>query len=1483
MNGVCPPDAELVALLSNQLSSVAAAALEVHVTDCIPCKSRLEQLTNGGRTLLARMVGLHHSREVTPPSGGIVNETAYFIADQEGKLEGRDAALRPAEPESDAQWMMAHTRKSADAPEKPESATAYPMSFGRYQVRRELGAGGFGTVYLGHDSQLDRPVAIKALRHRGMAAAETEPFLQEARRLARLRHPSIVAVHDVGVHDGQIYIVSDFIDGPNVGTWLRSNRPNWQETAKLIAAVADALAHAHARLTVHRDVKPDNILLTADRVPILVDFGLGLDDSKAGGGEFGIVSGTPSYMSPEQAAGAAHRVDGRTDIYSLGVVLYEMLCGCVPFRAAGMLELLRQVRDDEPQPPRQLAGDIPPELERVCLKALAKRLSDRYTTAADFAQDLRQVIQAAELAPPSSSQRFSAMTPLSSFQMTPPASSQSNVPTLRPSQRRALEAERRQITVLVCGCALFDSEEFLERLDAEKQADLLKEFQQTCERLVEQFGGAVVQCNEQGLVVCFGYPVAYEDAVQRAARTGLNIVENLKSVNDRLRRAHKLKLRPWVGIHTGPAVVEVVKDVVTLVGEARNVAVRLGDVAEPDRVVCSEASHRLIQGHFRFEAFGRHKIKGVTDPVEIFVVVGAGEARGPIEASAPAGLTPLTGRDHEVNLLRDRWEQAQEGMGQVVLITGEAGLGKSRLVYTLKEHVLGQMVEGDADAPVIEWRCAPHFQNTELYPAIDFYERALGFSREDPPEVRFEGLLRRLEAHDLARPETVPLWAALLSLPTPDRFPPLSMSPPRQREATFRAMLEWLHARADRKPLLFVVEDLHWLDASTLEFLGQFLAEGLHDSILTLLTFRPEFHTPWPAGAQHTSLALNRLTRRQVGDLIRTKTGADAPEALIEQIYNRTGGVPLFAEEFTKMVQEAGAKEHPSSGARGLALFEHEVPATLQDLVMARLDRMDGDRELAQLAATLGREFSYEVFAAVAPVDEPTLRSELAKLVQAEILYQKGRPPRCTYIFKHALIEDAAYNSLIKGKRQQFHRRIAEILEAKFPQTVEKQPELLAHHFTEAGLIERGTDYWLIAGSRSQQRSANTEAIGHLTKGLAVLGTLEESAERDTKELRFLTPLGTAYIAARGYAAPEVEPVFSRARELCERIGQPQQLFAIMWGAWVWHLVRADLALCKALAGEAMALADRVNDPGMLMEALFLPGVTSVFRGEFAAAGRHCGRAVADYDDRDRTRIWAGVTGEDSGVAHRCYLSVALWHLGNPDQALKINAEAVELARAIGHRFTLAFALEHRAWLHNQSRLATEAKAAAEEEISLATEQGFAYWLASATLYKAAALVQLDEWPEAIPLLVKGIHDLRATGAGLNLTFHLGFLGDAYTRAGRFEEAASTLDEALTVAERNDERFFDAELYRLKGELMLAECGEPDAAEGLFQKAIEIARQHQSKAWHLRATLSRTRLLQQQGQGTEARTALGSVFATFSEGFTTPDLVDAANLLKALA
>lgn len=840
-------------------------------------------------------------------------------------------------------------------------------------------------------------------------------------------------------------------------------------------------------------------------------------------------------------------------------------------------------------------------------------------------------------------------------------------------------------------------------------------------------------------------------------------------------------------------------------------------------------------------------------------------------------LSPLTGRDAEVDLLADRWELASDGMGQVVLISGEAGLGKSRLAHSVKTLVQNAAnpptTTPGAGSPLIEWRCSQRFENTGLHPVTEYLGRLLGFGPEEPSATRFDRLAQHLEDCGLNQPEVVALFARLLFLPPDERYPAPGLSPVRERERTFQVIAEWLYALARRQPILFVIEDLHWIDASSLEFLGQFLAGSVHHRILTVLTYRPEFLPPWPPAPHHTSIALNRLTRRQVTQLMEKSIGGKLPETLVAQVYQRTRGVPLLVEEFTRMARESAIFEQE---------HEREVPATLQQLVMTRLDRMASNREVAQLAATLGREFDYEMLAAVVSVDEQTLQAELAKLAAAEILFRKGSPPRCTYLFKHALLEEALHNALEAAQRQQFHRQVAEVMEARFPHSAEQAPELFAVHFTEAGLVDKAVRYWLQAGRKSYERSANLEAINHLTRGLEMLRTLDESAERDALELEFLGPLGTAYIATRGYAAPEVAPVFQRACELAARSGETPQAFAMLRGHFAYQIVRGNFRLCTDLAAEAMLFARNLGDSGILMEALFLEGLTKLYRGDFAGARASCTEALDRYDDRQRTAFWATQTGEDSGVAHRCYLSLAFWHLGFPDRALQMNRDALSLARTLNHPFSLEYALHHTGWLHQHCRLGEEAKRAGDEERGIATEQGFLFWHASGSLYTGAGLLLLGRLEEGLAMFQDGLRAYRGTGAGLGLTYYLAILGEAFTQAQRFEEARGAFDEAFALMVQNDERFQEAELYRLRGELHLAEANDEAAAEKCFQQSLAIARHQQSKAWELRTSVSLARLHQRQRRGHDALTIISALLGTFTGGQQMPDFVAAEELLQEL-
>jgi serine/threonine protein kinase/predicted ATPase len=1426
-------------------------------------------------------------------------------------------------------------------------AASLPLAFDRYQVRGFLGRGGFGSVYLGYDAQLDREVAIKVpnLGHGDIASAAQE-FLQEARRIAKLRHPGIVTIFDVGEQKGQIYLVTDLVEGMSLSAWLKKQKPSWQEAVRIAAAVADALACAHEQRIVHRDIKPSNILLTRDAAPVLIDFGLALGDDDAPGSQRHQIMGTPLYMSPEQARGEGHRIDGRTDIFSLGVVLYQMLCGRVPFRASEAEEVLRQVREDEPQPPRQLVRDLPRELERVCLRALAKRIGDRYTTAGDMADELRRVLAAVttgavSVSQPETTQDYDerllpptrriepvpgpttgAETPCphcgrgnavaaqfcshcgaalaksvqafhpheSAAASKPPSSAASSATT--PSSgtsaaRKKRETERRQVTLATIGCDLFDRPEFLENLDAEDQHDVLRAYQQTCAKVVQRFDGATVQLTEQNLIVCFGYPRAYEDSAQRAVRAGLAILEEVTALNERLRRKHKIVCMPTIGIHTGMVVAGDqpdggAHDLLSVVGEARNVVMRLDQVVRPNAVVISQATLRLVRGYFACESLGAHTVKGISRPLEFHRVLGETEAQSRLDVSDVHDMTPLVGRDREVGLLQDRWEQAVEGMGQVVLVIGEAGLGKSRLIHVLKEHV-GKEATGST-RPVIEWRCSPYFQNSCLFPIIDFFQRQLGYHDDDAAEVKLDALAAHLRQCGLEDADSVALFAALLSIPTADRLPPLTLSPARQKEKTLEALLQWLRAYSQRQPILFVVEDLHWVDPSTLELLTLHVQQGLSDRILTLLTFRPEFETPWKSLAHQTVMALNRLTKRQVMEFMQRQTKVqNLPASVVEQVVARTDGVPLFVEEFTRMVTEAGYLRQRDGILELSGSFPiHDIPATLQDLLMARLDRMECERDVIHLAATLGREFGYSLVQAVADLDEGTLQAELGKLVHADILLTKGQPPHGTFQFKHALIQDAAYLSMLKAKRHQVHQRIAETLEARFPEVVGTQPELLAHHFTEADLPGKAIDYWLKAGLRSQERSANQEAIRQFERGLELVKSMDESPERDRLELEFQVPLGAALVSTRGYAAPEVGPVYDRAHALSQKIGVARRRFHVLYGLWGWHLVRDELEYSRSLSDETMELAEKLADPGILMEACHLPANTLYYLGDFQGARAACERGFALYD-RERCMQYARIVGQNSGVTLQSYWALALWNLGYPDQALARSRSAVALARELNHPFSHCYALHFAAWLHQFARLGKEALQFAEAEHKLATEQGFAFWQATALLFGGAALLLQDRVEAAAERIKQGLAAFRGTGAQLSLSYYDSFLAEAQRRAGKLDDAAKTLDEALAIVARTHNRYYEAELLRQKGELILEKSNNPADAETCFRQSLDVARAQHAKSWELRTAMSLARLLDKQGRRAEAKELLAPILRWFTEGLATPDLAESRQLLESLA
>jgi class 3 adenylate cyclase/predicted ATPase len=1039
-------------------------------------------------------------------------------------------------------------------------------------------------------------------------------------------------------------------------------------------------------------------------------------------------------------------------------------------------------------------------------------------------------------------------------------------------------------------CDLVGATALSEQFDPEDLRELLREYQAVCAAAISRFDGQIIQYLGDGLLVYFGYPRAHEDDAQRAVRAGLTIVEDMAGLTSRLERDRGVALAVRLGIHTGLVVAGEMGAAgwreTLAVGETPNVAARLQSLADANTVVISHATYRLTQGFFACQPMGAHPLRGISQPMELYRVLHETGARGRLDITAPAGLTSLVGREYEIGLLRECWTEVQTDRGRVVLLSGEAGIGKSRLVQVLKEHV--------AEAPhaLLEFRCSPYHQNSALYPVIDSLQRRFQFRREDTPADKLRHLEEGLAPYDVALPEVVPLFAALLSVPLAAPYAPLGLPPQRQRQKTLEALLTVVQALVILQPVLFLVEDLHWADPSTLELLTLLIDQAPPAGLLTLLTFRPDFTPPWAARPHLTLLTLTRFERPEVEAIVQRVAGGKAlPPDLLRQIVLKTDGIPLFIEELTKMLLESGALR-AINGHYELAgpMSALTIPTTLHDSLMARLDRLSSIKEVAQLGATIGREFSYEVLRAVYPLDDPTLQEGLARLVEAELVYQRGAPPQATYLFKHALIQDAAYQSLLKSKRQQYHPQIARVLEERFPEIVETQPELLAHHYTAAGLKEQAIPYWQRAGQRAMQRSGNTEAIAHFSQALALLGALPETSDRIRQELTLQTALGAPMIATKSYGAPEVERIYARARELCDRVGETPQLIPTLFGLLGFYLVRGKLNAGRDLAEQIFALAARA-EASSFPEAHFGLGMTLFYLGELTRGRSVLQRGIALHNP-ERHRTLVELYAFDPGAGCRRALGLALWLLGYPDQALQQSREAIRLEQARAHAYGLAGALAFGAVLHQHRREEEDVLERAEATIRISADLGFPYWTVWGRILRAWVRSERAQPPvdgrqrtESLAEIRETLAGYAASGAEVIVPYWLALLAEVARRTGQVEEGLSALTEAFVVVERTGERWWEAELHRLHGELSLARAGaNEDAAEAAFRRALGIAREQSARSLELRAALSIGRLLgRRQGRRGEAREMVAQVYGWFTEGFDTTDLKEARAWLEVMS
>jgi class 3 adenylate cyclase/tetratricopeptide (TPR) repeat protein len=1032
-------------------------------------------------------------------------------------------------------------------------------------------------------------------------------------------------------------------------------------------------------------------------------------------------------------------------------------------------------------------------------------------------------------------------------------------------------AERRPLSVMFCD--LIGSTALSSRLDPEDLRDVIRTYQACVATTIKQLDGFIARYVGDGVLIYFGWPEARETDAERAVRAGLAVASAVSEVST---SGETLQVR--IGIATG---VVVIGEPIgsgdsrqqTAVGETPNLAARLQGLAGPNQVVIDATTRRQIGGLFECQDLGTVELKGLTMPVPTWQVVSENRTLGQFEALR-SGATPLVGRDEEMELLLLRWAQAKAGNGRVVLISAEAGVGKSRLA----EAVAARIAEAHAG---LRFFCSPHQQDSALYPVVAQMERAAGFVHADGPAARVVKLQALLAA--TASPiEDVALIADLHSLPSADLAAPSNVTPQRKKKKTFEALLRQLEGLSRRQPVLMIFDDIHWIDPSSREFLDRLIERIAAWPVLLLAMFRPEFHPPWIGQPQVTMLTLARLDRDDTAAMVANVAGnAALPPEIMEEIAGRADGVPLFIEELTKAVLESGGE-----GAAALSSVRYSalsVPATLHASLMARLDRLGpAAREVAQTGAAIGREFGFELLASITDFTDLQLGEALDRLTNSGLLFIRGTPPESSYVFKHALVQDAAYGTLLRGRRQRLHGHIAAMLEARFPETVVAQPALLAQHCAEAREVERAVDYSLKAAHQALARSAMLEAEAQLGRGLRLLADLPDGVERRQRELDLQSALIVTLMQSRGYAAPAVAETLSRARQLCEQLDRPQQSANVLYVQCGYRTLRGEMLLAGQDAMEHLQLGEAWNDPVVKSTALLNAASIWHFRGEFGAARAYAERLLKSYDP-EHNAAFAMISPQDPRSAGLIRASTSLSCLGLLDQGQMRRDEAFENARQHGHALTLALVFAVACDRDTSARSdPVQVLACAEALQAHCVEHGLPYFATFATVHRGSAISELGSSEEGLALVQEGLAAYRATGALLYLPNFLNLLAHCYRRARQPKEGFRYLDEAAHLIETKQIGAGEAEMYRTRGELLIA-LGDRKVAEANFLRAIDVARRQDAKLFELKAACSLALLWRDQHKPRAARDLLRPIYIWFTEGFDAPDLKDAKALLNELA
>lgn len=1029
-------------------------------------------------------------------------------------------------------------------------------------------------------------------------------------------------------------------------------------------------------------------------------------------------------------------------------------------------------------------------------------------------------------------------------------------------------SERRQLTVL--SCELVGSMAPTIDADPEDVAGVVHRFQEACAGAITNMGGSVAGFTGQEVLALFGYPKAYEDDAERAVHAGLD----LAAMMEELVWPSGRPLQVRIGIATG---LVVVTDQ-AVVGEPSTVAPRLRSIAPADSILVAATTRKLLGRAFICDDPSSYELAGISEKVTACLVAGRRSIENRFSSTRGPRLTQFVGRQHELQQLLTLWDRAKANQGQVALLCGEAGIGKSRVCEVFLERISAK------PHVTIRYQCAPHHANSPFYPIIEQIQHAADIKRGDAPEAKLEKLRVALAESDASTPADMRSLAALLSIPT-DELPAQDLTPQRRKDLTIAALIRHILSLARDQPLVVELADAHWADSSTLELFSRIIASIKAEQVFVLISFRPEFFPQWLNEPHVTMLRLDRLGREQIEAMIFDVAGQRTlPSEMYTQIVSKTDGVPLFVEELTKSVLESGLLEGAGDQlASAGPLPPLAIPTTLLGSLTARLDRLGPVKEIAQVGAAIGREFSYRLLAAVAPLSGPQLQAALAQLAAPELIFVRGEPPDSTYVFKHALVQDAAYSTLVRSKRQLLHRRIADALEQGFPETVETQPELLAHHLLQAGLTERAIDYLRKAGQRTIERSANAEAIRHLTQALELLQSRPEGPARRRAALGLEVMLSQAMIAVHGYAARKTADVLLRAKDLIDDLTEPAQKLIILYGIWAGHYVGGEVAKQTDAAGEFLKEAERNNDTAARSVAHRIMGTTYATKGEFAAALPHLEQARALYAPQHGAPLQYQY-GQDIGAAALCYLSWALWHLGSVDQASRVAADAVKRAEELSHPHTQAFTICHARGMIDIFRRSSEGmRSYAGSVVSLCREHGLSHWMACGRILEGWATANEGEIDRGLQLLRAGVAAWREAGARLWLPLFLVLEAQACNKAGRNEAALGAIEQAIAFSEETGEHWCLAEILRIKAGLLSATERASDQVEILLARSLAIARSQQARCWELRAACDLALLWQSKGRAIEALHLLQPIHAQFTEGFDSADLRRGKEILDRLA